>query len=413
MSEVAALADKLIKKVDSLSAKVDSVEKSISKPDYRAGREPAQPIDHKEKGRYGFKSLGDYAHAVRLAGRGGNEHFSRLGEQLDKGREYTKSLSGAVNKAILGLNESVDSEGNFLIPPTFSNEIYERAYSNDLLSRTDQYSVTGRTMVFPANAETSRVNGSRAGGVLSYWADEGQPVTATKPTFRRLTLTLRKLMVFGVVTQELLEDAPQTLGTYLSKKFSEEVEFRVGDAIINGTSGAGQPRGILNSPAKVAVSKESNQQAATIAYANVVKMYSRMWAPSRKSAAWFINQDVEPQLLTLTMPTGTTAYPVYLPPGGASEAPYGTIFGRPVIPIEFCPTLGTEGDIILADLSQYAVISKGAPDTQMSMHLYFDSDQMAYRTIFRIDGESWWNAPLTPYKGSATQSPIITLATRS
>jgi hypothetical protein len=49
---------------------------------------------------------------------------------------------------------------------------------------------------------------------------------------------------------------------------------------------------------------------------------------------------------------GTGGVPVYLPPGGLSESPYAILKGRPVIPVEYCATLGTVGDIILADFTQ-------------------------------------------------------------
>jgi HK97 family phage major capsid protein len=83
------------------------------------------------------------------------------------------------------------------------------------------------------------------------------------------------------------------------------------------------------------------------------------------------------------------------------------------VPTEYNATLGTVGDIVLADLSQYLTVTKGDVRAEMSMHLRFDYDELAFRFIFRIDGDLWWNLPLTPFKGSATQSPVITLDTRS
>jgi hypothetical protein len=53
----------------------------------------------------------------------------------------------------------------------------------------------------------------------------------------------------------------------------------------------------------------------------------------------------------MSMVIGTGGVPVYLPPGGLSHAPFGTLMGRPVMPLEFCETLGTEGDIVLADVA--------------------------------------------------------------
>ncbi len=374
----------------------------------------ATPIDHKEEGQWGFKSFGHFAHEVRVASmKGGHDTFNRIEQQLTKSFNAAKEKAGLVTKTIQGNSETVDTEGNVLVPPTFAQTIFERVYNNDLLSRLDKYPVTGRSMVFPRNAETSRVDGSRAGGVLSYWADEGSSVTATKPKWSPLTMTLRKLMVFGAMTSEMLEDSPYMVGGYLEKKFAEEITFQTGAAVVRGT-GVGQPLGILNQPAVVSVAKETGQAAASIVPQNIWKMYARMWAPSVANAVWLINQDVWPALFGLKYDIGTAGVPVFLPPTGISGAPYGTLLGRPVLPVEFCSTLGTVGDIIFTDLSQVIALTKGdAPNTQMSQHLYFDSDQMAYRTIFRVDINSWWPAALTPYKGSNTQAPVVTLATRS
>lgn len=114
----------------------------------------------------------------------------------------------------------------------------------------------------------------------------------------------------------------------------------------------------------------------------------------------------------MTLGDGAGNHVTYLPPGGLSDRPYATLMGRPMIPVEWCPTLGTQGDIILADLAQYVTISKGMVETDVSMHLRFDYDEMAFRLIFRIDGQPWWASPLTPYQGSNTQSCFVTLETR-
>ena len=377
----------------------------LEQPASSAGKLFAVPRDAQEEGKWGFKSFSHYLESVKAAR--DPAHNATLKGQISKAMG-----SSAYYKAALGLNEAVDSEGGFLVPPTFSNNIFQRVYENDLLSKTDKYTVTGNSMEFPRIDETSRVDGSRFGGVQAYWADEANTVTATKPKFNRLTLKLKKLMALGYVTDELLADAGTAMDTFLTKQFAGEIEFKVGNAIING-NGAAQPRGILNSDAVVSVAKETGQAAKTIVFENIVNMWARMWAPSRKSAVWFINQDTEPQLSRLVVPGTMPAIPAYMPPGGLSDAPYGTLMGRPVIAIEFAQTLGTVGDIILADLSQYCVISKGSVDTQTSVHLRFDYDEMAYRTTFRMDGDSWWKTALTPFKGTNTQSPSITLATRA
>jgi HK97 family phage major capsid protein len=102
-----------------------------------------------------------------------------------------------------------------------------------------------------------------------------------------------------------------------------------------------------------------------------------------------------------------------MPAGGASASPYSTLFGRPVIPIEQCATLGDKGDIILADMSQYAMIDKGGLAAAQSIHVKFLYDENVYRFIYRTDGQPMWNVALTPYKGSNSLSPFVTLNERA
>jgi HK97 family phage major capsid protein len=116
-------------------------------------------------------------------------------------------------------------------------------------------------------------------------------------------------------------------------------------------------------------------------------------------------------LLSMALAVGTGGVPVYSPANGDSEAPFGTLMGRPIIPAEYCETLGIEGDIIFADFSQYLVIDKGV-DAVNSMHVRFLTDERVFRFVYRVDGEPMWRTPVVPYKGTQTQSPFITLASR-
>jgi HK97 family phage major capsid protein len=142
-------------------------------------------------------------------------------------------------------------------------------------------------------------------------------------------------------------------------------------------------------------------------------MWARLYAKSRPNAVWFINQDVEPQLFSLGIVIGTGGAPAYMPPGGLSTSPYGTLFGRPVVPIEQCQTLGTVGDILLGDFSQYLLIDKGGMESASSIHVRFVYDESVFRFVYRVDGQPTWNNTLTPYKGSNTLSPFVVLQTRS
>jgi len=348
----------------------------------------------------GFKSLGEYLLAVVAADR-------------SNGRLVDPRLQAAAT----GSNEAVPSDGGFLVQSDFSNEILRRVNEGgEVLSRVRRQTVSGNGLVINAVDESSRATGSRWGGVQGYWAQEADTVTSKKPKFRQMELKLSKLMALYYATDELIADA-SALGGIAEQAFSEELNFLVEDAIIEGT-GVGQPLGILNSSALVSVAKEASQVAATIVSENVLKMYARLHPRSRANAGWFVNQDVMPQLPQLNIKiknvagsenVGGISTPVYQFPNGDG---YGTILGRPVIPVEYCPTLGTKGDVMLLDLSQYLMIEKGGAQAASSMHVRFINDEMTFRITLRVDGQPIWNLPLTPFKGTATQSPFVSLDTR-
>jgi HK97 family phage major capsid protein len=348
-----------------------------------------------------FKSLGEQLFAVAEACMRPNRADPRLMAQVKRAKA-------------LGLSEGVPSDGGWLVQPEFTAEILSRMNEmGTVMNRTRRIQIGANSNALVMNSidETSRATGSRWGGIQGYWLAEAGTKLATKPKFRQMTLQLKKLAGVAYATDELLADTT-ALGNIMTQGFSEELMFLIEDSIINGT-GAGQPLGILQSPALVTVAKETGQAANTLVTNNIFKMWSRMWSRSRANAVWYINQDIEPQLLALDMPVGTGGMPVYLPANGISGAPFGTLLGRPIVPIEYSATLGTVGDVILADLSQYIMIEKGGLQAETSIHVQFLTDETAYRFVYRVDGQPAWHDTLTPFKGSATQSPFVALATRA
>ena len=234
-------------------------------------------------------------------------------------------------------------------------------------------------------------------GRAYYWIDEAQEKTATKLNSDRSSLN-SKLIGLCYATDELLNDA-SALEAFIRSAFAAEFGFLLDDAIIRGTGGA-QPLGILNAGCLVSVAKQAGQKASTIMWENVVDMYARMFPQSRTNAVWLINQQAEAQLMTMAMSVGTGGVPVYMPAGGASAAPYATLFGRPVIAIEQCSALGDVGDIIFADLNGYILAEKGGIDSAMSIHVRFDYDESVFRFVMRVDGQPERATALTPYKGA-------------
>ena len=349
---------------------------------------------------------------VKVIKDAGDQPFSSLGEQLMavKTAEISRGRNMDVRlKAPTGLSEGVPADGGFLVQTDFATALLEKTFaSSDLLSRVFKMpiSANSNSIKIPAVSDASRADGSRFGGIRAYWMNEAGSKTASAPTFKQVALELKKLVGYTTCTDELLEDAP-ALESWIMQAFAKEFDFKLADAIING-DGAGKPLGILNSPCLVTVTAETGQGASTIVAENIIKMWASRFGTNY---VWLINQNIEPQLYTMALAVGSGGIPVYMPAGGLSGAPYGTLFGKPVIPCEQCASLGTAGDIILADLSQYVMISKGNMQSASSIHVNFQTDQTAFRFVYRCDGQPMWDTYLTPYKGSTSyQSPFICLS---
>ena len=360
-------------------------------------------VDH-PKG--GFDRLGDFYKAVQTAGSDGGE----IPEKLGLWQKATLSTYGS---------EGVGVDGGFAAPPELRTAVTSRIMGEDsILSRCDQIPLDTGSVTFPDDETTPW---QTSGGVLAYWAGEAGTFTQSKPNLKQKTLTPRKVYCLVPVTEELLEDA-SAMGSYITRKAGEKLDFKIGEAIFRGT-GAGQPLGFLNSPSLVTVAKEATQVSDTITGRNIVKMYSRMYAPYRNGAVWFLGGNCEPEMIRLATQgrldagTATTSWGtggIYLPPGGLSASPYATLLGKPVIVTQHCMELGDLGDIALVNMSQYvAAINSGGVESSTSIHLWFDQDSVAFKFRARVDGQPWLSTTISPRDGTYTMSAFVTLAARA
>lgn len=339
----------------------------------------------------GFQSFGEFAKSVRAAGATRNAIDERL-------------LIGAVAPGTFG-GESVGADGGFAIPPEFSKEIWRYSMEqNSLLPLTDNTEITGNSMIFPKDETTPW----GVDGVRAYWQAEATAAIATKPKLSSTTMQLRKLMALVPLSDELLDDT-NALQSYLPSKISDSIRWKVDESILWGAGGQ-IPAGALNSGASVIVAKEAAQATQTLQPANLTKMVARLPEGSFQRAVWVVNNDVLPALWTLTQ----GGFPWYIPLDQGNQAsPYGTLLGRPIMVSQHAKSFSAQGDISLVDLNYYRTITKaGGMQSETSIHLYFDADATAFRTILRMDGQPKIAAPIAPANGTNTLSPFVQLGAR-
>jgi HK97 family phage major capsid protein len=388
--------------VATMKTQLESIEAAVAKM-----QAPGGGADEKKKAVYNSigEQLLDVAAAVNP-----DLGASRRAEAITRlGKVRADAASGA--------NELIPSEGGFLVETDKASMLNLGAIATGLLSqRCFQVPCSGGSNSLELNLidETSRATGSRYGGIQVYMKAEADTVTATKPKFREGVWKLKDCMGIFYATGDLLKDAPQ-MTAVVNRWFPAEFGFKVDDEIVNGV-GAGHLSGIIPAACTVTQAVETGQNRSTavnkILYENIVRMYARLLSSSDASAVWFVNRALLPHIMLMTITGGTASTPVFLPPGGATASPYMTLLGKPIIPIEQCQAPATPGDIILADLNEYLLLTKGGIDAQASIHVRFLYDEMTYRWIYRFDGAPIRNKVLTPYKGgaTATQGPFIILA---
>lgn len=311
-------------------------------------------------------------------------------------------------------NEGIPAEGGFTVPVEVVAGLLDASLEDEI--------VRPRAEVVPMASSQKRVWGFRSdnssstlygGFAAGGWYGEAAEINLEVPKLRDIGLIAKKLAILVEASNELLLDGSyqQGLDAVIVKAMSWYLDF----GFLRG-SGAREPLGVLNAPSLITVTKESGQAASTIVYENLTKMFSRLHPASVNKSVWVANPTTIPQLLQIkiviknvagTENVGGAPVPVITESNGEFR-----ILTRPVLWTEKLPSLGTAGDLLLADFSQYIVGLRKEMSLDRSAHLGFSRDSSHFRGILRGDGQPKWSNAYTPKSGS-TLSWAVTLETRA
>lgn len=329
--------------------------------------------------------------------------------------DFALSVKDNAKKSILDVDPrlkalTTDVHGEYVIPPQFAREILRVGLMNaNLINRCTTIPLSGNSIDYPYMVDKTHTTGNLYGGVVMYWVDETGTITASDMKFGKLTLKLKKLAGLIPVSNEFMKDAPFAVNTMIRDVFGGALGWTLDNAIVKG-NGAGKPLGLLYSPSKIEATKDTSQTAGTISVGNFLAMYAKMPSRFRQNAVWLYNPTLLSQILYFSIGN----FPMFIPGGMRAGQVVDTILGRPAVECEHCEASGTVGDVYFTDLSQYLVATDatGGLDFSSSMHLYYATDQEAFRIIYRVDGQSWWETYIT-LANSETMSNIVTTAIRN
>ena len=362
-------------KVASMVHETRQIQKSIEFPNINTGAE-----DDKE-----FKSLGEFLHAVV-----GNRSDPRL-KNLYEARE--QSMGTGV-------------KGGFMVPPQFRATLMELPVQQAVFrSRCASIPTEGDAAVTVPTMDQSPGKG-RLSGVDVNWIAEGGNKPETDMYLQEITLTPKEIAAHAVLTDKLIRNWP-ACETIITSKIRSAMINAVEIAILSG-NGVGKPKGFLGSGASISVTRTGT---TSIVYADIVNMYNQFY-DEMGEGVWFANKTILPKLMTMKDDSsGLIWYP-----GGRANAKDGvpdTLMGLPIVWNYRQPTLGAEGDLILADMSHYAICEGSGPYVAASSHVYFLNNKTVVKVFNNLDGMPWLSTtiPMSDTASTVVTSPFVYMST--
>jgi HK97 family phage major capsid protein len=307
------------------------------------------------------------------------------------------------------MSGQTSTSGGALIPVEFQATLMAAMATRSIVrSRATVIPMRRRQLEMPVLDQTGTTAGRPHwfGGLQFYWMEEGGDKTASDAQFRSLALVARKLIGFTRAADELLDDAAISLDAFLSGPmgFAGGAAWMEDYAFLRGT-GAGQPLGVINSPAAISVTR---QTAGTVTYDDLANMLEA-FLPSG-NGVWLASQSLMSDLVTMTGPSGN---PSYLWNGVAGQSIAGrvpgTLLGYPIIWDEKIPRRGYSGDIGLYDLSYYLIGDRQSTTVESTKFEAWKEDKTSWRMVHRVDGRPWLSAPFTYEDGETQVSPFVKL----
>ena len=272
--------------------------------------------------------------------------------------------------------------------------------------RAKVYPMNSETLTIPGWDDLDHTSGQLFGGFTIAWLAEEGTATRQQAKLRQIVFNAHKGAIYVAASREVLQSG-LNFNAQLSTALIKGLGYGMDDAFING-DGAGKPLGITHAGSLISVAKETGQTADTIVYENLTKMLARLHPSCVMGAVWLGNPSTLAQLMELCQSVGVGGNTIKALTRVNDQY---MLLDRPIYFTEKCPALGELGDLILADVSKYAIGLRQEIAIDSSNAPGWLTDTVDFRVIVRVDGMPVWSKAFTP-KNGATQSWAVALATR-
>ena len=315
--------------------------------------------------------------------------------------------------------ERIPNEGGFLVPENLRSQVLTYMTRSLIRPYAMVLPMSSHRLAIPTLDNLSQASGTQAlGGFQFAWTEEGAGITPSTPSFGRTVLEARKVTGYlQNVPNEFCDDAAGAFGDFMAATIARGYAWFEDDYALNGT-GIGEMQGLINAPCAVAVTRTTG---GTIVQADLQAMLNALhpaslqdgMRPEVTSVQWLVSAHAFQKLLALYLSIGTPANQAvgtstWLNLGDGHEvAP--SLLGLPLAMNDHQPAVGTAGDIILADLSNYVIADRMAMTIERAgKGVSFVSGGSDFRVKSRLDGRYWIQSATTTVAGQSV-SPVVVL----
>lgn len=359
--EEAESRDKAFADVTRLKAEIDKVksfEELRSAAD--AFRSVTAPIIERATG----KAPTD-AEMFRAMFRGEGGYDSHLTGALPNGDPMLalRALSGNVGTAI------ATSFADFVTVYERTNTPMLRPDVVTLLNRTD-----GSPIVLPRLTADVTVSGTVTA--------EAAGITEGDPTISQVTLNPYKYAITNLWSSELGADNTIGLEDLIARTTGRSLGIAIGGALTTG-DGSGDPNGFITAAGNGGTATGTSATYGTyFGPADLTTLFYSFAAPYRQVGAWQMNNVTLGQARNSR---DTNGVPLWQPSMIVGQPE--TILGRPVYENPAMANGSAAKAVAFGDFSRYVVARVVPIRVESSIHYKFSTDQIALRTIERVDGD--------------------------
>jgi HK97 family phage major capsid protein len=253
-------------------------------------------------------------------------------------------------------------------------------------NRATVWPMAGEKLSFPKIQQNPDVDAGgfdHFAGVSFEWTEEGGEKPETQPDFGLVEMIVHELAGYTEITNTLLDSSVVNLVNFLTRVFRAAWYWRTDKEFITGTGGK-KPLGIVNDPSALIVNRAV---IGDVTVDDILAMEAKLPAVFDPNSVWFISKKARAKLRGQKVSETSKELVLQESYRDFAEGYAATILGRPAFLADGkIPALGSTGDIVLGNWSQYYIGFNNNFTMDSSRHFQFKKNRTALRCSGRVDG---------------------------